>query len=416
MIRFSCTHCGKAFAVENRMAGKKAKCGKCGNELRVPNSPGGSDVPQSGKGIAPSAPPAPRSVPSETDGSQRDHHGAAAATIDTNAEWVDARQNIVGSIDVKALKSEFTSIQWQALFPIRTWIDDRPWSLVWVQYLVFAFCFPLMLIHYFGNQNVPLAEAAWALSLYFAVIWAVFLQRCMRPESLKRRTFLGTWLFTSVLGVLAVVLVSAIGQNLPVIGDLFTLTPTASVFGRIVGFTLAVGLVEEAAKALPVAWFAARSSPRLRPVTVAYIGVISGLAFGATEAIVYSFQYRLGLELNAMSHGGFLIVQILRFISLPLLHAVWSAILGYFIGLAVLTPHTRRALILLGLILVAMLHGLYDAFADSWLGLLIATASLFLFIGYVRVDVHALSQSPAEPSPTTAAPDGATAIADGAIA
>jgi len=298
-------------------------------------------------------------------------------------QWLEERQAF---IDVNAWKTELAATDWTTLFPFGAVLKDRPWSLLWVQLFAFAFCFPFLLIKYYNGKDASLLEAAWAFSLYFAILWGAFLYRCMRPDALGKKHILGTWLFTSFLGVVAVVLIAAIARILPGTRDIVQASKSASIFPRLVGFTLGVGLVEESVKGLPVIWMGLRSRAQLAPTAIAYIGVISGLAFGAAEAIVYSIQYAAGHAAAAISYGDYLIVQVLRFVSLPLLHAIWSGILGYFVGFAVNSATTRRVALIIGLALVSVLHGLYNTFADGWLGFLVAVFSMLLFVGYVRAE------------------------------
>jgi len=282
------------------------------------------------------------------------------------------------------LRSEFANIPWAQLFPWKAWIEDRPWTLVWVQFLVFAFGFPFVLMQFYAESTAPLEQAAWAFSLYFSILWAAFLQRCLRPQKLGFKRLASTWLFTSVIGVFAVLLVSAVLPRIPGFHFFGVAPESANVFRRLVGFTFGVGLIEESAKLIPVVWFATRLSSKTQPVTLAFLGVISGLAFGATESIVYSVLYAMGNAAHTIGYGDYLMIQILRFVSLPLLHAVWTGIAGYFIGLSMLRPTYRRPFTVIGLCLVAVLHGAYDTFANNFIGLAIAFISLLVFVSYVR--------------------------------
>ena len=207
---------------------------------------------------------------------------------DAPEDVLDERQDFVNAA---AWKAEFAAVGWSRLIPFRNWSTDRPWTLLWVQFIVFAFGFPFLLMGYYRDGESTLIEAAWAFGVYFSIVWAVLIHRCIRPERIGTRRIIGTWLFTSVLGIVAVVVVSIIGSFLPVIRDVFEASESANIFGRLIGMTLAVGLVEESAKLIPVIWFASKIEPTPRPTTVAYLGVISGLAFGATEAILYSVSH-----------------------------------------------------------------------------------------------------------------------------
>ena len=67
-------------------------------------------------------------------------------------------------------------------------------------------------------------------------------------------------------------------------------------------------------------------------------------------------------------------------------HAVWAGVAAFFVGIAINYPRRRWPLILLGVSIVAVLHGLNDwsvsTFNSYWPGILIQAVSLLLFIGY----------------------------------
>lgn len=124
------------------------------------------------------------------------------------------------------------------------------------------------------------------------------------------------------------------------------------------------------------------------------------MAFGATEAIVYSIRYAAGHASLQIGYGDYLVVQLLRLVSLPFLHGIWTGISADFVGLAGINPSARRAIILAGLFVVSALQGLYNTFSDGWFGFVFAMLSLAIFIGYFRNEstaVRAVTQATSPP-------------------
>jgi len=145
-----------------------------------------------------------------------------------------------------------------------------------------------------------------------------------------------------------------------------------------------VGVVEESLKAAPLIFaFLQRGAPTT-PRAAAFLGGVSGLAFGVAEAVQYSFMYSQGQQSGRLNYGSYLAVQLLRFITSPLIHALWSAVIGYFIGLAATFPNRSRALVVFAIAAMATIHGLFDEFSDSWISIVICLFSLILFVGYSR--------------------------------
>ncbi|MBC7553707.1 MAG: PrsW family intramembrane metalloprotease [Taibaiella sp.] len=66
------------------------------------------------------------------------------------------------------------------------------------------------------------------------------------------------------------------------------------------------------------------------------------------------------------------------------LHAIWAGIAGYFISLSFLYPKNRKALRLLGILIPAVLHGMYDSFGWSLIGLFISYLGAVLLIVYLQ--------------------------------
>lgn len=280
---------------------------------------------------------------------------------------------------VKDLFSQLRQLSYPSLFPVIHWIKDRPWNLIWVRFFaIFAFYPLLMGIVY--SDGIALSEAAWLFGLYFALIWGTIIFFSLRPGPAATKGAFLTALFTATLGVAMVLSF----QNLPVIKDFYDAASSANFLGRIFGFIFGVGLLEELVKGLPLYWIFIHKGRDTTPRAAAFLGAVSGLAFGVAEAVSYSILYALGREVGVFGYGDYIVLQMLRLISLPLLHALWSGLLGFFIGLAQVVPSKAKALCLVGLLTCATLHGLYNVFSGGWGGLTVAVVTFLAFIGYAR--------------------------------
>src|SRR5438270_12054154 len=92
----------------------------------------------------------------------------------------------------------------------------------------------------------------------------------------------------------------------------------------------------------------------------------------------------LGLRFGMLGSGDYLIAQMTRLITLPLLHAIWAGVFAYFVALASKNSHVGKGLLVAGLLITATLHGLYDSFSESILGVALAVLSMLLFVAYYR--------------------------------
>jgi RsiW-degrading membrane proteinase PrsW (M82 family) len=240
--------------------------------------------------------------------------------------------------------------------------------------------FPLVLIISFGNQDIELGNAAWAFGVYFSLMWFIMLRFFMRPGRIAVSVLTKVSLFTVFIGIGLVLLL----QGMPIVRGVYQNISSANLLLRWFSFTFGVGVLEEAVKALPVFLFVYKRNEDYPPITFAFAGVISGLAFGVAEAVSYSYLYAHSLVRGSFGLGSYIVIQLLRLITLPLLHACFSSIVGYFIGLASLHQTAPRALMLIGLAVAAVLHGAYNTFSNGWLGVGVAALTLLVFVAYVR--------------------------------
>jgi RsiW-degrading membrane proteinase PrsW (M82 family) len=209
-------------------------------------------------------------------------------------------------------------------------------------------------------------HATVGFAVYFAAIWFFVVRALVKPEAVSPWRLVGIVLFTPLVGL---------GMVLALEGSLFGTSP--SVFSYIFG----VGLPEELAKALPVFLFVFLARQlHLPPRTYLYLGAVSGLAFGAVEAVHLSSNYANGMPWDSVST---LTGYVWRLVTDPVVHACWAGISCYFIGLASVHRNKQVPLIAFGLGAAALLHGVFDFTAANWLQVAILAFSLFVFVGYV---------------------------------
>jgi RsiW-degrading membrane proteinase PrsW (M82 family) len=154
-----------------------------------------------------------------------------------------------------------------------------------------------------------------------------------------------------------------------------------------------VGLPEEFAKALPVALLAylfRRSWTRMAPVDYLFLGAFSGLIFGSSEAVSYVVgRYSDFLVAGKLPLPDYVLDVVWRLITDSVIHACWAGISCYFIGLAVRNAASRWWLVLFGLALAAVLHGLNDAVGGHWSWIVVVALSVVLFLAYARAGATA---------------------------
>jgi RsiW-degrading membrane proteinase PrsW (M82 family) len=264
------------------------------------------------------------------------------------------------------------------LLPIRSWLKDPGWRQG-SRLLVIAYgLLPSLFVVAFSTTR-DAAAPGWAYSLAIAPLWAIAFWLLIRPGHITR-----------LIGWLAAAIVAAVLILLPVMtlpwesaldntGDPHNLLPW--IYGA--------GLAEEVTKALPIL-VAALALRWIWKITLdvrvwMFLGTVAGLAFGVRESVLYTSSYITQGNHQAGVAIPLILTFALRVFVDGFQHAVWAGIAAFFIGIGVNYRRRRIPLILFGIALPAVLHGLNDwsiQLASHWLWIVMEAVSLFLFIGY----------------------------------
>ncbi len=283
-----------------------------------------------------------------------------------------------------------------SLVPIRHWAKDPALRCWPVLLLIGLVCVPPIALVMLNNATESTIHAiAWIFAAYFAVAWLLLLGVIVRPQHVHRSMLVAV----AVIGVVT---------QAPI--AIFLETELHSSTGNLLDI-FTIGIPEELAKAIPivvVAWIWRRQWPTQTPRDYLFLGAVSGLVFGAAEAVHYftdvlgSLSGNVnGLELQALT-----IQYIWRFLTDPIDHACWAGITGYFIGLAITGRSRKYAVGFIGIGIAAILHGLNDwnqvNSHPAWV--VVTLISVLLFLGYARAGAWLPEQEFASPGPTPAAP------------
>ncbi len=265
-----------------------------------------------------------------------------------------------------SLGARLSGVPWGELVPLRAWWTEGEWRRGWVGLFSLFALAPFVLLQATADDD-GIQRMAWGFAIYFALMWFIVLYALIRPERLDLWVVLRIVLFTAVAGTAIAVLIEK------------QLITTADP--GVVRLILGVGLPEELAKAAAVYVFVFLAKGAATPRAFLFAGAVSGLAFGAAEAVTYTQQYaEIASYLSANSLTS---LVIWRLLSDSLLHAVLAGICAYFIGLAYQHRGAQWSLIAIGVGLAAILHGVYDATASNWFGTITAALMVFVFAGYV---------------------------------
>jgi len=161
--------------------------------------------------------------------------------------------------------------------------------------------------------------------------------------------------------------------------------------GLILFYFLIVGPGEETVKLMAVRLYAYTDDRFNSVVDGAVYGAIAGLGFATIENSLYIVQNLqeageladLSLGVGALAAGGD--ITAIRALAGPG-HVIYSAIAGYYLGLAKFNPENRGPIILKGLLIAAVIHATYNStvgigsFAIAAVSGLPPLAAFFVFI------------------------------------
>ncbi len=283
-----------------------------------------------------------------------------------------------------------------SLLPLGEWVRNpalRSWPVLLFISLVAVP--PVALVVFVDNPSQStFDEAAWILAAYFALAWLLLIGMIVRSNRL-------TWLLFAAVTVIA--LVTQVPLAIALEDALHS--SNSNLFASI--FT--IGLPEELAKAIPVLAIALVCRRRLAPPDYLFLGAVSGLVFGASEAQHY-LANGVGLGSNPSLDLVTTLQYIWRFPTDPISHACWAGLTGYFIGLAFSGEYKWYRVGWIGLAMASVLHGLNDWSVinghSAWIAVVVGSALLFLTYAKAgSADASAdpsLGPPPTRPSPAPA--------------
>jgi RsiW-degrading membrane proteinase PrsW (M82 family) len=268
----------------------------------------------------------------------------------------------------------------EILIPVKTWLRDAGWRQG-LRLLVIAYALLPLLFLALLSSSSSLGVPGFAYSLYVAPLWAIAFWLLLRPGRI------GALEIYVAIGTIIWVTIWLYAVTVNINDQLVTAVRSGDFLAA-----LAVGYNEEITKALPIL-LAALILLKFRATKLdvrmwMFLGTISGLTFGVLEERLYTeLAISQVANANAVSQAdaGVLDFAFRVFVD-GFEHAVWAGVAAFFIGIAINYPRRRWQLILLGISMVAVLHGLNDwsvsTFNSYWPGILVQAISLLLFIGY----------------------------------
>ncbi len=289
---------------------------------------------------------------------------------------------------VRTLLTDLSSFSLSELVPFRRLLDPETLGVPVAWMLLVFGLGPLFL-------GTVLEDPAVKVRLFNAgcgALWTAFFVAAFKTKQHSARIAAALFFLNVVLAALLVSLLPAV----PPLSWLHRfLRPDQPFAVLLASCTGGLALLEEVGKGLLLLFLAHKTRLMRNSSGGVFYGLMSGLGFGFWEAVVYTEWMTplqaasLAAETGSVPAALFasFVSSAVRILSIPLLHAIWTAIAGYFIGLSFVLARKTTALLVTGFAVSTLLHGLYSTFLASGLGFfafLAAVASLLLFLAYRR--------------------------------
>lgn len=218
------------------------------------------------------------------------------------------------------------------------------------------------------------------LGLLPSFVWLLyFLKKDINPE--PKRMILKIFLY-GMLSPLPLIVFVLLLDFLKLRNNLDAFLASSILFFTLYIFLLAT--IEEVLKYLVVK-INLKNSEIDEPTDIMIYMITAGLGFAAFENILVLFGAHPLFDPLLVLPGIFVLV-FLRFISATFLHALCSGIIGYFLALSFFETKNRKKLLITGIIIASLLHGLYNfaiiiiSGALGVLFMIIILIGLFIFI------------------------------------
>jgi len=147
----------------------------------------------------------------------------------------------------------------------------------------------------------------YVVALYFSGIWALFFSYLFSTSQVRWKISIAIFFICQAV----VFLVSDI-IGLPTLNPFYHLLDTGNPALSLVSYVFGVGLTEEFFKLVPILLILHVSKDVMKPQTIVYYGLISGVAFGVFEGV----QYQMGANFQILSDAplaeGYVITFILN--------------------------------------------------------------------------------------------------------
>jgi len=233
----------------------------------------------------------------------------------------------------------------------------------------------IVLIPILGLLTLKVPSLSYSIyGFYFALIWGLILYKTIATK----QTDLKIIIITSIVTILLSTIIISLFHNTSLWILIKGFIDSKNYVLKLIGMFLGVALIEESLKQIFVYLTILREDKIILPRTAILYGMIAGLSFGIFEGV----EYQMTINKTFTQDSNYFL-NIIRLTSIPFFHAIWAGIGAYFASLSFLELQYKYSFRIMGLLLPAILHTLYNVLGISILGISVTIFSTILLTVYL---------------------------------
>jgi serine/threonine protein kinase/RsiW-degrading membrane proteinase PrsW (M82 family) len=280
---------------------------------------------------------------------------------------------------IRRVYDGLAAIDYSYLLPHHGMHPSKILELPFVKVALAFLLVPLLLV--WGSPGP--SRVACVATLFGAVVWGRFFLRDLNLGAVTKRLAIRT----GAIAAIATPLIFLLAAKLPALQAIYQFEHTGGtelVFWKGLVF---IALAEEALKVIPLLIPAVEARLKGRVHNYVVLGMAIGFGFSLKHAVLHTVgRWSTTSTVDARTVTGTFMI----FLFLPLLHAMWGGLSAWFLAAA--RREGRLQIGFVGVMISALLHGVWVTWPNGWGGLLavLGTAILFAFYyGRIRTDSHA---------------------------
>lgn len=275
--------------------------------------------------------------------------------------------------------TQTSSLDWKNIVPFQAIIQDKPWNLRWVRWVLWFACTTFLIRRFADGDDLSGDQALLLVTVNWCLAWAVAFSFIINPERIQASKLL-VLILPSV--VLTVVLLVAAGK-FQFLNSIYQATDNYKLLNRT-GSILVTVLVHQIILAAPFIFFYINRKRCDSATTIIYNGLLAGFASGlipTLNALIQQKRY----SWSGQPLGIFDKQSLLVLLSLPILTGLWGAIMGSFIATAVRNERAVYGWTVAAIFVPAVFTTVFLASTSLIIGLLVVVVSVFSLSAYLKI-------------------------------